>query len=71
MSDLYQEALLVNVNSGESLRETVQKYHLSEKVVNKYIAFLEAQSGSADEQGIVFSKDWEGTYWHYIMKVKF
>lgn len=71
VSDLYQEALLVNVNSGESLRETVQKYHLSEKVVNKYIAFLEAQSGSADEQGIVFSKDWEGTYWHYIMKVKF
>lgn len=70
VSDLYQEALLVNVNSGESLREAVQKYHLSDKVVNRYIAFLEAQSNT-EEEGFVLSKDWEGTYWHYIMKVKF
>lgn len=67
--DLYQEALLVNVNSRESLMETVNKYHLSEKVVGKFVNQLEARSQSDDPH--VLNNDARGTYWHYIMAVKF
>lgn len=68
--DLYQEALLVNVDSKESLMETVQKYHLSQKVVDNYIDLLDARSKSANPETLI-TKDAVGTYWNYIMAVRF
>ena len=67
--DLYQEALLVNVSSSESLRETVDKYHISQNVVDKFLNQLEARSESNDPH--VLTGDARGTYWHYIMAVRF
>ena len=68
--ELYQEALLVNVDSRESLVETVQKYNLSEKVVNKYVNLLEIRSKDSNPQ-TVLSQDAMGTYWGYIMLTRF
>ena len=68
--DLYQEALLVNVNSKESLIETVQKYHLSQKVVDNYVNLLDARAKSENPQNLL-TKDAVGTYWNYIMAVRF
>lgn len=67
--DLYQEALLVNVNSRESLIETVEKYHLSEDVVNKYVNLMEARA--KDSRAGVLTEESMGTYWQYIMAVRF
>ena len=66
--DLYQEALLVNVNSNESMTETVNKYRISPSVVQKYMNQLHARSNSDDPH--VLTEDARGTYWHYIMAVK-
>ena len=60
--DLYQEALLVNVTSRESLMETVEKYHISQRVVDKYLSMMEANASV---------KELRGTYWHYIMVMRF
>ena len=68
--DLYQEALLVNVNSRESLIETVQKYHISDKVVNKYVNLLDARSRDAHPE-TVLTKEAMKTYWQYIMVTRF
>lgn len=68
--DLYQEALLVNVNSRESLIETVQKYHISDKVVNKYVNLLDARSKDAHPE-MVLTKEAMKTYWQYIMVTRF
>ena len=64
--DLYQEALLVNVNSRESLIETARKYSLSQEVVDKYIHFMDARSADPN----VLIDEARGTYWHYLMAVK-
>ena len=66
--ELYQEALLVNVNSSESMTGTVNKYHISQNVVQKYMNQLQARSNSDDPH--VLTEDARGTYWHYIMAVK-
>ena len=68
--EVYQEALLVNVNSRESLIETVEKYRISEKTVNKYMSLMEARSKSPDSSNVM-TQDAMGTYWHYIMAVRF
>ena len=68
--DLYQEALLVNVNSRESLIETVGKYHISEKVVDKYLSVMEARASSSLPEN-AFVEEIRGTYWHYIMVMSF
>lgn len=68
--ELYQEALLVNVDSRESLIETVQKYHLSQKVVDNYIKLLDARAQSGNPQ-TVLTREASGTYWNYIMAVRF
>ena len=68
--DLYQEALLVNVNSRESLIETVSKYHISEKVVDKYLSVMEARASSSLPEN-AFVEEIRGTYWHYIMVMSF
>lgn len=68
--EVYQEALLVNVNSKESLIETVEKYRISEKTVNKYMSLMEARSKSPDSSNVM-TQDAMGTYWHYIMAVRF
>ncbi|MCQ2068248.1 MAG: DUF6057 family protein [Bacteroidaceae bacterium] len=66
--DLYQEALLVNVNSDESLRETVGKYRISQRVVEKFLNQMEARSKSDDPN--VITQEAVGTYWNYIMAVR-
>ena len=64
--DLYQEALLVNVSSRESLIETARKYSLSQEVVDKYIHCMDARSADPN----VLIDEARGTYWHYLMAVK-
>lgn len=66
--ELYQEALLVNVNSDESLRETVERYKISRAVTEKYMNLLNAQASSGNPSAI--TRESEGTYWNYIMSVR-
>ena len=68
--ELYQEALLVNVNSRESMIETVGKYNISDKVVNKYMNLLEARSKDSNPETVI-TLDANGTYWEYIMLTRF
>jgi hypothetical protein len=68
--DLYQEALLVNVDSRESLIETVNKYHLSDKVVNKYVNLMEARSQDEHPETLL-TREAMKTYWQYIMVTRF
>lgn len=66
--DLYQEALMVNVNSNESLRETVEKYGISGRVVEKFMNLMQARIQSEDPD--VITEEAVGTYWNYIMAVR-
>ena len=68
--DLYQEALLVNVNSRESMIETVEKYNISEKVVNKFMNLMEARAKDSRPE-TVLTLEAQGTYWEYIMLTRF
>ena len=65
--DIYQEALLINVNSNESFRETVEKYHISQEIASKFIRLMEVRSRS--ENPHVLTEEAAGTYWNYIMAV--
>ena len=65
--EIYQEALLINVNSNESLRETVEKYHISQRVVEKFIHLMEARASSQDPH--VITDEAIGSYWNYIMAI--
>jgi len=65
--DLYQEALLVNVNSNESLTETVRKYHISDRIVEKFMNQMMVRAQSEDPD--VITQEAAGTYWNYIMAV--
>jgi len=65
--EIYQEALLVNVNSNESLKETVQKYRISEEVVDRFLNLMKARSES--ENPNIITEESSGTYWHYLMAV--
>ena len=65
--DLYQEALLTNVTSSESLSETVRKYHISEEVAVKFLNLMSARAKSENPHTI--TQESSGTYWHYIMSV--
>ena len=67
--DVYQEALLASVNSNESLRETVEKYRLSQRVVEKFLRQMETRAKSEDPN--VITEEAVGTYWHYLMAVSF
>ena len=59
--------LLINVNSNESLRETVEKYHISQRVVEKFMHLMEARATSEDPH--VITEEAIGSYWNYIMAV--
>ena len=65
--EIYQEALLINVNSNESLRETVEKYHISQEIVTKFLHLMEARAQSEDPR--VITEEAVGSYWNYIMAV--
>ena len=67
--DLYQEALLVNVDSDESLRTVMDKYHLSESVVSKYMSLMNMIAEGAEPQSL--PQEFHNSYWYYIMSVKF
>ena len=68
--ELYQEALLVNVDSKEKLFETVDRYHISEKVLDKFMKVMEARANSSQPEN-AFVEEIRGTYWHYIMVMRF
>ena len=68
--DLYQEALLVNVNSRESLIETVEKYHISQRVYDKYMQLLEARAGDSRPESVITTEAMR-TYWHFIMVMRY
>lgn len=65
---LYQEALLVNVNSEESFRSTVARYGITEKVASRFIDFMEAQTRASGD--ISKLEDFKGTYWYYLISKK-
>ncbi len=65
--ELYQEALMLEVNSDESLRVAVSKYGLSDKVVSRYLQFLDFQS---DHMNLTeLERRFGDTYWYYVMRV--
>lgn len=66
--ELYQEALLVNVNSDESLNATIERYHLSQPVIDKYMDFLKTQTESQGDPRAM--SRFRGTYWYYIMSTR-
>ena len=68
--ELYEQALLTSVDSRESLIETVEKYHISQKTVDSYMNLLEARAKSDNPQTLITTEAM-GTYWHYIMAVRF
>ena len=67
--EIYEQALLVNVNSNESLEECVERYSISEKTYNRYMEFLEAQI--AAQGNLSRLKNFTDTYWYYIMTTNF
>ncbi len=65
--ELYEQALLVNVNSRESLVECAGRYRLSQATVDRYMEFL---SDQVEAQGNLDKlKKYSDTYWYYIMSV--
>lgn len=65
--ELYQEALMLGVNSNESLQAAVSKYGLSDKVVSRYMQFLDFQS---DHMNLAeLERRFGDTYWYYVMRV--
>ena len=66
---LYQEALLVNVTSKESLKEIVERYHISAKVVNTFTTLMDTRARENDSS--VLTQEVLGSYWHYLMAVRF
>lgn len=67
--DLYQEALISTANSNESLREIVDKYNISSKIWEKFLRVMEFRANSEDPE--VLPMEAKGTYWNYIMAVRF
>lgn len=63
---IYEQALLVNVDSNESLEETVLKYSISRETVDRYMEFLQDQI-KADGKLSVLESKYRDTYWYYIM----
>lgn len=62
---IYQEALLLNVDSDESLKEIVQKYRLSPQIVENYLNFNEGYFNTDSDAGWI--REFKDTYWHYLM----
>ena len=65
--ELYQEALLVNVNSDESLNAAIERYRLSQPVIDRYMDFLQVQAESKGSPKPKALNRFRGTYWYYIM----
>ncbi len=63
--ELYQEALLVDVDSEESLRQTVNKYHISDKVLKEFLNFMEIKSKNLS--ALKAHKELHDTYWYYAL----
>jgi len=63
---LYEQALLVNVNSNESLAQTATRYSISQETVDRYMDFLQDQI-KANGKLSRLEKKYSDTYWYYIM----
>ena len=48
--------------------ETAEKYHLSQKVVDKFVGLMQARSRSDNPN--VLTEESVGTYWNYVMAVR-
>jgi hypothetical protein len=63
--EVYQEALLVDVDSEESLKRTVSKYHISDKVLERFLKFMEIKSKNLS--ALKAHKELHDTYWYYTL----
>ncbi len=63
--ELYQQALLMEADSQESLELIVERYDISENVVERYFEFMEAveKAGEGNMEGL---EQFKGTYWYYL-----
>lgn len=63
--ELYQQALLLEADSQESLELMVERYNISGKVVERYFEFMEAveKAGEGNMEGL---EQFKGTYWYQL-----
>ena len=62
---VYQQALLVNAYSDDSLRDIVEKYHIAGNIAERYLRFqntMERANGNLRALG-----EYKDTYWYYII----
>ena len=50
--------------------EIIDKYDISERVIAKFLNLMEARSANPDNPNVI-TDEAMGTYWHYIMAVRF
>ena len=60
---LYQEALLLNADTEESLRETINKYSISPEIVDRFLNLMSIQF----EENTDLLKGFKDTYWYFMM----
>lgn len=64
---LYEEALLMNADSDDSLKETVKRYSISQNTVDRYLSFLDiVLNPEKENRGI---ERFRKSYWYYTMSV--
>lgn len=66
---LYQEALIATVSSMDSFRETVEKYNINSNVYEKFMRVMEVRANS--ENPDVLPREAAGSYWNYLMAVRY
>lgn len=67
--ELYQEALLVNVESQQDYIDAVAEYGISEKVQQRYFDFMSLTNNTDSKQYVPKTpiEELKKTYWSYIM----
>lgn len=65
--ELYQEALLGDVESEESLKMILQKYNISDNVQSRFHSFMDIRSMNV--AALKTHKELQDTYWYYAMTV--
>ena len=62
---VYQQALLVNAYSDDSFREIVSKYHIADRLAQRYLRFRDALERS--NGNLKALEEYKDTYWYYII----
>jgi hypothetical protein len=63
--ELYQEALLLDADSEESLNQIVNRYRISPNVLNRFYSFMEIRSRNVS--GLRVHRELHKTYWYYAL----